>query len=327
MKALITQTAKYLPEKVLTNFDLEKMVDTSDDWIQSRTGIKERRLVKKGEATSDMAANIAKKLLKKSGKLPEDIDVIIIATCTPDMLVVATAALVQEKIGAKNAWGFDLAGACTGFIYALETGSKLVESNRYKNVMVIGVDTMSSIIDYTDRNTCIIFGDGGGGVLLEPTNEDIGVLDALLYLDGSGSNYLNVPAGGSLNPASAETVSKNQHFVFQDCKKVFRFSVKKMADVSLEILKKNGYTGKDLKLFIPHQANKRIIDASRERCKLSEEQVLLNIQNYGNTTAGTIPIGLDEAVHEKRIEKGDLVLLAAFGGGFTWGSMLIRWGV
>ena len=327
MKALITQTAKYLPEKVLTNFDLEKMVDTSDDWIQSRTGIKERRLVKKGEATSDMAANIAKKLLKKSGKLPEDIDVIIIATCTPDMLVVATAALVQEKIGAKNAWGFDLAGACTGFIYALETGSKLVESNRYKNVMVIGVDTMSSIIDYTDRNTCIIFGDGGGGVLLEPTNEDIGVLDALLYLDGSGSNYLNVPAGGSLNPASAETVSKNQHFVFQDGKKVFRFAVKKMADVSLEILKKNGYTGKDLKLFIPHQANKRIIDASRERCKLSEEQVLLNIQNYGNTTAGTIPIGLDEAVDKKRIEKGDLVLLAAFGGGFTWGSMLIRWGV
>jgi len=327
LKALITQTAKYLPEKVLTNFDLEKMVDTSDDWIQSRTGIKERRLVKKGEATSDMAANIAKKLLKKSGKLPEDIDVIIIATCTPDMLVVATAALVQEKIGAKNAWGFDLAGACTGFIYALETGSKLVESNRYKNVMVIGVDTMSSIIDYTDRNTCIIFGDGGGGVLLEPTNEDIGVLDALLYLDGSGSNYLNVPAGGSLNPASAETVSKNQHFVFQDGKKVFRFAVKKMADVSSEILKKNGYTGKDLKLFIPHQANKRIIDASRERCKLSEEQVLLNIQNYGNTTAGTIPIGLDEAVDKKRIEKGDLVLLAAFGGGFTWGSMLIRWGV
>ena len=327
MNALITQTAKYLPEKVLTNFDLEKMVDTSDDWIQSRTGIKERRLVKKGEATSDMAANIAKKLLKKSGKLPEDIDVIIIATCTPDMLVVATAALVQEKIGAKNAWGFDLAGACTGFIYALETGSKLVESNRYKNVMVIGVDTMSSIIDYTDRNTCIIFGDGGGGVLLEPTSEDIGILDALLYLDGSGSNYLNVPAGGSLNPASAETVSKNQHFVFQDGKKVFRFAVKKMADVSSEILKKNGYTGKDLKLFIPHQANKRIIDASRERCKLSEEQVLLNIQNYGNTTAGTIPIGLDEAVDKKRIEKGDLVLLAAFGGGFTWGSMLIRWGV
>ena len=327
MNALITQTAKYLPERVLTNFDLEKMVDTSDEWIQSRTGIKERRLVKKGEATSDMAANIANHLLEKSGKSPEDIDVIIIATCTPDMLVVATAALVQEKIGAKNAWGFDLVGACTGFIYALETGSKLVESKRYKNVMVIGVDTMSSIIDYTDRNTCIIFGDGGGGVLLEPTNEDIGVLDALLYLDGSGSNSLNVPAGGSLNPASAETVSKNQHFVFQDGKKVFKFAVKKMADVSSEILIKNGYTGQDLKLFIPHQANKRIIDASRERCNLSEEQVLINIQNYGNTTAGTIPIGLDEAVDEERIEKGDLVLLAAFGGGFTWGSMLIRWGV
>ena len=327
MKALITQTAKYLPEKVLTNFDLEKMIDTSDEWIQSRTGIKERRLVKKGEATSDMAANIANQLLKKSGKPPEDIDVIIIATCTPDMLVVATAALVQNKIGAKNAWGFDLSGACTGFIYALETGSKLVESNQYKNVMVIGVDTMSSIINYTDRDTCVIFGDGGGGVLLEPTNEKIGVLDSLLYLDGSGSNYLNVPAGGSLNPASEETVSKNQHFVFQDGKKVFKFAVKKMADVSSEILKKNGYTGEDLKLFIPHQANKRIIDASRERCNLSEEQVMINIQNYGNTTAGTIPIALDEAVDEKRIEKGDLVLLAAFGGGFTWGSMLIRWGV
>jgi len=327
LKALITQTAKYLPEKVLTNFDLEKMVDTTDEWIQSRTGIKERRLVKKGEATSDMAANITNQLLKKSGKSPEDIDVIIIATCTPDMLVVSTAALVQEKIGAKNAWGFDLSGACTGFIYALETGSKLVESNQYKNVMVIGVDTMSSIINYTDRNTCVIFGDGGGGVLLEPTNEEIGVLDSLLYLDGSGSNYLNVPAGGSLNPASEDTVSKNQHFVFQDGKKVFKFAVKKMADVSSEILKKNGYTGEDLKLFIPHQANKRIIDASRERCNLSEEQVMINIQNYGNTTAGTIPIALDEAVYEERIEKGDLVLLAAFGGGFTWGSMLIRWGV
>ncbi len=327
MKALITQTAKYLPEKVLTNFDLEKMVDTTDEWIQSRTGIKERRLVKKGEATSDMAANIANQLLKNSGKSPKDIDVIIIATCTPDMLVVSTAALVQEKIGAKNAWGFDLSGACTGFIYALETGSKLVESNQYKNVMVIGVDTMSSIINYTDRNTCVIFGDGGGGVLLEPTNEEIGVLDSLLYLDGSGSNYLNVPAGGSLNPASEDTVSKNQHFVSQDGKKVFKFAVKKMADVSSEILKKNGYTGEDLKLFIPHQANKRIIDASRERCNLSEEQVMINIQNYGNTTAGTIPIALDEAVYEERIENGDLVLLAAFGGGFTWGSMLIRWGV
>ena len=327
MNALITETAKYLPERVLTNFDLEKMVDTSDEWIQSRTGIKERRLVEKGEATSDMAANIAKQILEKSGKSPEDIDVIIIATSTPDMMVVATAALVQNKIGAKYAWGFDLSGACTGFIYALETGSKLVESNRYKNVMVIGVDTMSSIIDYTDRNTCIIFGDGGGGVLLEPTNEDVGILDALLHLDGSGSNHLNVPAGGSLRPASLETVSNKQHFIFQDGKTVFKFAVKKMAEVSGKILEKNGYTGKDLKLFIPHQANKRIIDASCARCNLSEEQVLINIQNYGNTTAGTIPIGLDEAVEEGRIENGDLVLLAAFGGGFTWGSMLIRWGM
>ena len=327
MNALITETAKYLPERVLTNFDLEKMVDTSDEWIQSRTGIKERRLVEKGEATSDMAANIANQILEKSGKSPEDIDVIIIATSTPDMMVVSTAALVQNKIGAKNAWGFDLSGACTGFIYALEIGSKLVESNRYKNVMVIGVDTMSSIIDYTDRDTCIIFGDGGGGVLLEPTNEDVGILDAILHLDGSGSNHLNVPAGGSLRPASLETVSNKQHFIFQDGKTVFKFAVKKMAEVSGKILEKNGYTGKDLKLFIPHQANKRIIDASCARCNLSEEQVLINIQNYGNTTAGTIPIGLDEAVEEGRIENGDLVLLAAFGGGFTWGSMLIRWGM
>ena len=316
-----------MPERVLTNFDLEKMVDTSDEWIQSRTGIKERRLVEKGEATSDMAANIANQILEKSGKSPEDIDVIIIATCTPDMMVVATAALVQNIIGAKNAWGFDLSGACTGFIYALEIGSKLVESNRYKNVMVIGVDTMSSIIDYTDRDTGIIFGDGGGGVLLEPTNEDVGILDAILHLDGSGSNHLNVPAGGSLRPASLETVSNKQHFVFQDGKTVFKFAVKKMAEVSGKILEKNGYTGKDLKLFIPHQANKRIIDASCARCNLSEEQVLINIQNYGNTTAGTIPIGLDEAVEEGRIENGDLVLLAALGGGFTWGSMLIRWGM
>jgi len=327
MNAIITATAKYLPDKVLTNFDLEKIVDTDDAWIRSRTGIEERRIVNNGEASSDMASQIGLKLLEKSGKSPDDIDVIIIATCTPDLMVVATAALVQEKIGAKNAWGFDLMGACTGFIYALETGAKLVESNRYKCAMVIGVDTMSSIIDYTDRNTCILFGDGGGGVLLEATRKNDGLLDAILQLDGSGSHYLNVPAGGSLKPASAETVSKKQHYVYQDGKTVFKFAVKKMADVSAEILGKNGFYGKDVKLFIPHQANKRIIDAARERCKLSEEQVFINIQQYGNTTAGTIPIALDEAVNEGRLEKGDLLLLAAFGGGFTWGSMLIRWGV
>jgi len=327
MNANITATAKYLPDRVLTNFELEKIVDTDDEWIRARTGIEERRLVNNGEATSHMASQIGLDLLKKSGKSPDDIDIIIIATCTPDLIVVSTAALVQEKIGAQNAWGFDLMGACTGFIYALETGAKLIESNQYKCAMVIGVDTMSSIIDYTDRNTCILFGDGGGGVLLEPTTQNDGLLDAILKLDGSGSTYLNVPAGGSLRPASEETVSNKQHYVYQNGKKVFKFAVKKMADVSAEILDKNGFSGEDVKLFIPHQANKRIIDAARERCKLSEEQVFINIQKYGNTTAGTIPIALDEAVNEGRLEKGDLLLLAAFGGGFTWGSMLIRWGV
>ena len=327
MNALITATAKYLPEKVLTNFDLEKMVNTSDQWIQSRTGNKERRLVDKGLASSDMAANVGLKLLEKSGKSPDELEVIIIATSTPDMLVVSTAALVQDKIGATNAWGFDLSGACTGFIYALETGAKLVESGSYKNVMVIGVDTMSSIIDYSDRNTCVIFGDGGGCVLLEQTTEESGVIDAILHIDGKGSNFLNVPAGGSLKPATAQSVSKREHFVFQDGKTVFKFAVKKMADVSADILKKNDLTGKDIKLFIPHQANKRIIDAASKRCNFSKDQVLVNIQRYGNTTAGTIPIGLDEAVSENRVKKDDLVLLAAFGGGFTWGSMLIKWGI
>ena len=325
MNAVITTTAKYVPERTLTNFDLEKMVDTSDEWIQSRTGIKERRLVEKGQATSDLATLIANQLLKKSGKSALDIEVIIIATSTPDMLVVSTAALVQNNIGATNAWGFDLTGACTGFIFALETGTKFIESKAYKNVMVIGVDTMSSIIDYKDRNTCVIFGDGGGGVLLEPTTDKIGILDSILHLDGSGSKFLHVPAGGSRKPASNETVLKNQHVVYQDGKTIFKFAVKKMADVSAEILERNGFSGKDLHLFIPHQANKRIIDASRERCNLTEDQVFINIQKYGNTTAGTIPLGLAEADEEGRLGQNKLILLAAFGGGFTWGSMLIKW--
>ena len=241
------------------------------------------------------------------------------------MLVVSTAALVQNNIGATNAWGFDLAGACTGFIFALETGTKFIESTAYKNVMVIGVDTMSSIIDYKDRNTCVIFGDGGGGVLLEPTTDKVGILDSILHLDGSGSKFLHVPAGGSRKPASNETVLKNQHVVYQDGKTIFKFAVNKMADVSAEILERNGFSGKDLHLFIPHQANKRIIDASRERCNLTEDQVFINIQKYGNTTAGTIPLGLAEAEEEGRLGQNKLILLAAFGGGFTWGSMLIKW--
>ena len=325
MKAKITATAKYLPKKTLTNIDLEKMVDTTNEWILSRTGIEKRHLVEEGEATSDMCKNVAKELLKKSNKSPEEIDLILVATSTPDYPVVSTAALVQDKIGATNAWGYDIVAACTGFVYAMETGAKFVESGKYKNVIVIGADTMSSIIDYTDRNTCVIFGDGGGGVLLEPSDDDCGVLDSLLYADGSGYQYLTVPAGGSLNPASKATVDKGMHYVFQDGKTVFKFAVKNMAEVSKEILDKNDLTGKDVKLFIPHQANKRIIDAAADRCGLQSEQVLVNINKYGNTTAGTIPIALDDAVEEKMLNKGDIILFAAFGGGFTWGSMLIKW--
>ena len=325
MKAKISATAKYLPKKTLTNIDLEKMVDTTNEWILSRTGIEKRHLVEEGEATSDMCKNVAKELLKKSNKSPEEIDLILVATSTPDYPVVSTAALVQDKIGATNAWGYDIVAACTGFVYAMETGAKFVESGKYKNVIVIGADTMSSIIDYTDRNTCVIFGDGGGGVLLEPSDDDSGVLDSLLYADGSGYQYLTVPAGGSLNPTSKATVDKGMHYVFQDGKTVFKFAVKNMAEVSKEILDKNDLTGKDVKLFIPHQANKRIIDAAADRCGLQSEQVLVNINKYGNTTAGTIPIALDDAVEEKMLNKGDILLFAAFGGGFTWGSMLIKW--
>ena len=326
MRATVTATARYLPKRVLTNADLEKMVDTSDEWIRNRTGIENRHLVSEGEATSDMCAHIANRLLEKSKKSAEEIDVILIATCTPDFPVVATAAIVQDKIGAKNAWGFDIAAACSGFVYAMETGAKMIESGRYNNVMVMGADTMSSIIDYSDRNTCVIFGDGGGGVLLEPTDTDTGVIDSILHTDGSGSQYLKVPAGGSVHPASKDTIEKKMHYVYQDGKTVFKFAVKKMADVSKQILDNNGFTGSDVKLFIPHQANRRIIDAAAKRCGLRADQILVNINKYGNTTAGTIPIALDEAVETDRLNNGDLLLLAAFGGGFTWGSMLIRWG-
>ena len=326
MKATITATAKYLPQKTLSNQELEKMVDTSNEWILSRTGIENRHIVSDGEATSDMCSQIAKQLLEKSGKSAEDIDLILVATSTPDFLVVSTAALVQDKIGAKNAWGYDIVAACTGFVYAMETGAKFIESGSYNNVIVIGADTMSSIIDYTDRNTCVIFGDGGGGVLLEPTKEETGIIDSILHIDGSGHKYLTVPAGGSANPASKETLDNKMHYVYQDGKTVYKFAVKNMANVSKRILDNNNLQGSDVKLFIPHQANRRIIDAAAKRCGLKDDQVLVNINKYGNTTAGTIPIALDEAVETGRLNKNDLLLLAAFGGGFTWGSMLIRWG-
>jgi len=325
LKATITATAKYLPQKTLSNQELEKMVDTSNEWILSRTGIENRHIVSDGEATSDMCSQIANQLLEKSGKSAEDIDLILVATSTPDFLVVSTAALVQDKIGAKNAWGYDIVAACTGFVYAMETGAKFIESGSYNNVIVIGADTMSSIIDYTDRNTCVIFGDGGGGVLLEPTQEETGIIDSILHIDGSGHKYLTVPAGGSANPASKETLDNKMHYVYQDGKTVYKFAVKNMANVSKEILDNNKLQGSDVKLFIPHQANRRIIDAAAKRCGLKDNQVLVNINKYGNTTAGTIPIALDEAVETGRLNKNDLLLLAAFGGGFTWGSMLIRW--
>ncbi len=326
MRATITATAKYLPKKTLSNYDLEKMVDTTDDWIISRTGIENRHIVDDNEATSDMGAQIANQLLEKSGKSPEDIDLILVATSTPDFPVVSTAALVQDKIGARNAWGYDIVAACTGFVYAMETGARLIESGRYKNIIVIGSDTMSSIIDYTDRNTCVIFGDGGGGVILEPTQKEVGILDAILHIDGSGHKFLTVPAGGSSNPASKETIDNKMHYVYQDGKTVYKFAVKNMADVSKKILDNNNLQGSDIKLFIPHQANRRIIDATAKRCGLEDKQVFVNINKYGNTTAGTIPIALDEAVETNRLDQGDLLLLSAFGGGFTWGSMLIRWG-
>jgi len=326
LRATITATAKYLPKKTLSNHDLEKMIDTTNDWIISRTGIENRHIVDDNEATSDMGAQIANQLLEKSGKSPEDIDLILVATSTPDFPVVSTAALVQDKIGAINAWGYDIVAACTGFVYAMETGARLIESGRYKNIIVIGSDTMSSIIDYTDRNTCVIFGDGGGGVILEPTQKEVGILDAILHIDGSGHKYLTVPAGGSSNPASKETIDNKMHYVYQDGKTVFKFAVKNMADVSKKILDNNNLQGSDIKLFIPHQANRRIIDATAKRCGLEDKQVFVNINKYGNTTAGTIPIALDEAVETNRLYEGDLLLLSAFGGGFTWGSMLIRWG-
>ena len=326
MRATITATAKYLPKKTLSNYDLEKMVDTTDDWIISRTGIENRHIVDDNEATSDMGAQIANQLLEKSGKSPEDIDLILVATSTPDFPVVSTAALVQDKIGARNAWGYDIVAACTGFVYAMETGARLIESGRYKNIIVIGSDTMSSIIDYTDRNTCVIFGDGGGGVILEPTQKEVGILDAILHIDGSGHKFLTVPAGGSAKPASKETIDNKMHYVYQDGKTVYKFAVKNMADVSKKILDNNNLKGSDIKLFIPHQANRRIIDAAAKRCGLEDKQVFVNINKYGNTTAGTIPIALDEAVETNRLEEKDLLLLSAFGGGFTWGSMLIRWG-
>ena len=324
IKAKIVATARSLPENIMTNHDLEKIVDTSDHWIQSRTGIKQRHVVGENEASSDISTKIALTLLEKSQLSPTEIDVIIVGTVTPDHFTPSTAAIVQNNINAKNAWGFDLSAACSGFIYGLETGSSLIKSGNYNNVMVIGVDTMTSILDFQDRDTCVIFGDGGGGVILQPTKNN-GIIDSLLHMDGSGGEYLIIPGGGSKIPASVKSVENRDHFIKQDGKTVFKHAVRGMADVSSKILKNNNLTGNDISLFIPHQANKRIIDAAAERCGISKERVLINIGKYGNTTAGTIPIALSEAVDDGKIKNGDYVLLSSFGAGFTWGSILLKW--
>jgi 3-oxoacyl-[acyl-carrier-protein] synthase-3 len=322
--AAITAVGGYVPEDKLTNFDLEKMVDTNDEWIRTRTGISERRILKgEGKATSDMVVPAVQDLLHKRGIGPEEIDCMIVATVTPDMMFPSTANLACDKLGAKNAWGFDLSAACSGFLFALSTGAALIESGRYKKVVVVGADKMSAIVDYTDRNTCILFGDAAACVLLEPNYDGYGILDSILKSDGSGAPYLHMKAGGSLRPASIETVTNKEHNIFQDGQPVFKFAVKGMADVSAELLEKNNLTGDDIAWLVPHQANKRIIDATANRMGLSQDKVMLNIQRYGNTTAATIPLCLWE--WRKQLNKGDLIVLAAFGGGFTWGAMLVKW--
>ena len=324
IKAAITCVGGYVPETKLTNFDLEKMVDTNDEWIRTRTGISERRILREpGKASSDMAVKAIEEILRKKNLDPLDIDCIICATVTPDMIFPATANIIGDKIGAKNAFGFDLGAACSGFLFALNTGAAFVETGKYKKVIVVGVDKMSSIIDYTDRATCIIFGDGAGAVLLEPNNEGNGVIDAILKSDGSGRDYLHIKAGGSLKPASVESVMAKEHYAFQDGQPVFKFAVKGMADVSAELLEKNNLTGEDIAWLVPHQANLRIIDATANRAGIPTEKVMINIHKYGNTTAATIPLCLWE--WESKLNKGDNLILAAFGGGFTWGAAWVKW--
>ena len=326
VRAKISAVGTYVPPRLLTNADLEKMVATNDEWITERTGIRERHIVEKGVATSDLAAEAARRCLAKRGLEPSDLDTIIVATVTPDMLFPASACLVQEKLGAKGAWGFDLSAACSGFPYALQVGAKLVESGAHKRVMVIGADVMSSIIDYTDRTTCVIFGDGAGAVLIEPCEEgEVGLIDFWHEIDGSGAVSLNMPAGGSLLPASHETVDNKQHFVHQDGQAVYKFAVRKMAEAAETVLARNGIQGSDLNCFIPHQANKRIILSTAERLKMPLDRVVINIDRFGNTTAGTIPLAMNTALEEGRLKKGDLVLLASVGAGFTVGATLLRW--
>jgi 3-oxoacyl-[acyl-carrier-protein] synthase-3 len=324
LTAAITAVGGYVPEYRLTNKELEGLVETTDEWIKTRTGIDERRILKgEGKASSDLGAHAVRELCQKRGIDPLEIECIICCTVTPDMTFPATANIIGEKIGARNAFSFDLGAACSGFLYGLTTGASLIESGRYKKVVVVGADKMSAIVDYSDRATCIIFGDGSGAVLLEPGTEGYGVQDSLLKTDGSGCRHLHMKAGGSIKPASYETVAAKEHYIYQEGQSVFKFAVVGMADVSYELLQRNNLTGDDIAWLVPHQANKRIIDATANRMGLPKEKVMLNIHRYGNTTAGTIPLCLWD--YEKRLKKGDNLVLAAFGGGFTWGATLVKW--
>jgi 3-oxoacyl-[acyl-carrier-protein] synthase III len=323
--AKITGVAGYLPQRVHTNADLEKMVATSDEWIQSRTGIRERHIADSGVASSHLATEAAKLLLTQTNTDPADIELIVLASVTPDMMFPATACLIQDRIGAKKAWGFDLSAACSGFAYALTVGAQFVGSGTHKKVLVIGSDKMSSILDYADRATCILFGDGAGAVLLEPAGEGEGILDFEHDVDGSGGQFLYMPGGGSLHPATAETVEKKMHCVHQEGSQVFKYAARRMAEMSTRLLERNGFTKDDLALLVPHQANLRIIRAAQERLGVDDSKVLVNIDRYANTTAGTIPLGLWDAVKQGRLRKGDLVLIVTVGAGYTTGAVLLRW--
>ncbi|MDG1276366.1 MAG: ketoacyl-ACP synthase III [Algoriphagus sp.] len=324
IRAMITGIQGYVPDYILTNKELEKLVETNDEWIVSRTGIKERRILKgEDQGSSVMGAAAVKGLLEKTGTDPLDIDLIICATVTPDMPFPATGNIIADKVGAKNSYSFDVGAACSGFLFALNMGSQYIQTGTHKKVIVVGADKMSSIVDYTDRTTCILFGDGAGAVLLEPTTEDIGIMDTILRSDGSGAPYLHMKAGGSARPATVDTVMAKEHFAYQEGSTVFKFAVTNMADVSAKVMERNGLQGEDIAWLVPHQANKRIIDATANRMGIGPEKVMMNIEKYGNTTAATIPLCLWD--YEKQLKKGDNLILAAFGGGFTWGAIYLKW--
>jgi 3-oxoacyl-[acyl-carrier-protein] synthase III len=325
-RAKITALGTYVPPQVLTNKDLEKMVDTNDQWIIERTGIRERHVLAKGQGTSDMCVEAAKKALAARGIAPSEVEVIIVGTVTPDMMFPSTACLVQDKIGAKGAWGFDVSAGCSGFVFALQAGVRLVESGAHSKVLVCGADANTRMTDYTDRATCVLFGDGGGAVLMEPTADgEVGIIDFVCEIDGSGGVSLNLKGGGSLNPSSHETVDAKMHYIYQDGQAVYKFAVRKMAEATSTLLERNGVTGSDLGSFIPHQANKRIITSTADRLHMDPERVIINIDKYGNTSAGTIPLAMETAIEQGKLKKGDLVLLAAVGAGFTVGTALLRW--